>query len=210
MLELLLLVLRTLRRCGSVAPRYRARKSGPPPSASGRLAHQPASPPAGAGSSLLGLASPPLAWGLATAPSDGATRDGLAVAPEGLAALLDVEVADQVRSAPPQQGAHRTNLAGKPPLGDRTHPGRVAQTRDCGNRSIRRYRCRRLRPPGNQRWRTFLSNQLRGIWAADLFVVQTVSFPIINERQLHAVLAEFAASPCDRMITRSNRNRLTA
>jgi len=45
------------------------------------------------------------------------------------------------------------------------------------NRSIRRYRWRRERPAGDhQRWRTFLRNQLRGIWAADLFVVQTVSY----------------------------------
>jgi transposase InsO family protein len=43
------------------------------------------------------------------------------------------------------------------------------------NRSIRRYRWRR-RPGDHQRWRTFLSNQLRGTWAADLFVVQTMSF----------------------------------
>jgi len=28
----------------------------------------------------------------------------------------------------------------------------------------------------HQRWRTFLSNQLHGVWAADLFVVQTVSY----------------------------------
>ncbi len=34
------------------------------------------------------------------------------------------------------------------------------------NRSIRRYRWRKPRPAGSQRWRTFLSNQLRGIWAA--------------------------------------------
>src|SRR5437588_484445 len=44
------------------------------------------------------------------------------------------------------------------------------------NRSIRRYRWRLFRPGDSQRWRTFLSNQLRGIWAADLFVVQTVTF----------------------------------
>jgi transposase InsO family protein len=44
------------------------------------------------------------------------------------------------------------------------------------NRSIRRYRWRKPRPVGSQRWRTFLTNQLRGIWAADLFVVQTVTF----------------------------------
>ncbi len=44
------------------------------------------------------------------------------------------------------------------------------------NRSIRRYRWRKPSPAGSQGWRTFLSNQLRGIWAADLFVVQTLTF----------------------------------
>jgi transposase InsO family protein len=44
------------------------------------------------------------------------------------------------------------------------------------NRSIRRYRWRKPRPVRSQRWRTFLTNQLRSIWAADLFVVQTVTF----------------------------------
>ncbi len=44
------------------------------------------------------------------------------------------------------------------------------------NRSIRRYRWRKPRSVGSQRWRTFLSNQLHGIWAADLFVVQTLTF----------------------------------
>ncbi len=45
------------------------------------------------------------------------------------------------------------------------------------NRSIRRYRWQRPRPAGSQSWRTFLSNQIKGgIWAADLFVVQTAGF----------------------------------
>jgi hypothetical protein len=43
------------------------------------------------------------------------------------------------------------------------------------NRSIRRYRWRPVRPGDRQHWSTFLANQLRGIWAADLFVVQTAS-----------------------------------
>ncbi len=42
------------------------------------------------------------------------------------------------------------------------------------NRSFRRYRWQRRRPTGSQYWRTFLANQIKGIWAADLFVVQTV------------------------------------
>jgi transposase InsO family protein len=44
------------------------------------------------------------------------------------------------------------------------------------NRSIRRYRWRSPSPVGTQRWRTFLTNELKGIWAADLLVVQTVGF----------------------------------
>ncbi len=43
-------------------------------------------------------------------------------------------------------------------------------------RSIRRYRWRKPLGGGGQRWRTFLANELHGIWAADLFVVQTLSF----------------------------------
>src|ERR1700738_4288725 len=44
-------------------------------------------------------------------------------------------------------------------------------------RSIRRYRWRGAdRQSNGQSWRTFLTNQLQGIWAADLFVVQTIGF----------------------------------
>ena len=44
------------------------------------------------------------------------------------------------------------------------------------NRSIRRYRWRGPRRETSQSWRTFLRNQIKGIWAADLFVVQTIGF----------------------------------
>ena len=43
-------------------------------------------------------------------------------------------------------------------------------------RSIRRYRWRKPTPAGSQRWRTFLSNEIKGIWAADLLVVQTATY----------------------------------
>jgi transposase InsO family protein len=42
------------------------------------------------------------------------------------------------------------------------------------HRSIRRYRGRPPRP--SQTWRTFLANHVHQIWAADLFVVQTLTF----------------------------------
>ena len=47
------------------------------------------------------------------------------------------------------------------------------------NRSIRRYRWRKPTRGGTQRWRTFLSNELKGIWAADLLVVQTINYRIL-------------------------------
>ena len=43
-------------------------------------------------------------------------------------------------------------------------------------RSIRRYRWRKPMPGGSQTWRTFLSNQLKGIWAVDLLVVHTINY----------------------------------
>jgi putative transposase len=48
-------------------------------------------------------------------------------------------------------------------------------------RSIRRYRRRGPARPPSQSWRTFLANHARAIWAADLFVVQTLSFQTLSE-----------------------------
>jgi putative transposase len=46
-------------------------------------------------------------------------------------------------------------------------------------RSIRRYRWRKPTPGGSQTWRTFLANQLKGIWAADLLVVHTINYRVL-------------------------------
>jgi hypothetical protein len=46
-------------------------------------------------------------------------------------------------------------------------------------RSIRRYRWRKPTPVGTQSWRTFLANELRGMWAADLLVVQTINYRVV-------------------------------
>ena len=46
-------------------------------------------------------------------------------------------------------------------------------------RSIRRYRWRKPTPVGSQTWRTFLSNELKGIWAADLLVVHTINYRVL-------------------------------
>src|SRR5712691_7789062 len=43
-------------------------------------------------------------------------------------------------------------------------------------RSIRRYRRRQPPPPPSLAWRTFLHNEIAGIWAVDLLVVQTLTF----------------------------------
>ena len=42
-------------------------------------------------------------------------------------------------------------------------------------RSIRRYRRRGPARPPSQSWHTFLANHAQAIWAADLFVIQTLS-----------------------------------
>ena len=44
------------------------------------------------------------------------------------------------------------------------------------SRSTRRYRRRRPSRPPSKSWRTFLANHAQAIWAADLFVVQTLRF----------------------------------
>lgn len=43
-------------------------------------------------------------------------------------------------------------------------------------RSIRRHRRPRTSRPPSLAWRSFLRNELAGIWAADLLVVQTLTF----------------------------------
>jgi putative transposase len=47
------------------------------------------------------------------------------------------------------------------------------------NRSIRRYRWRKPTLGGSPSWRTFLSNEIKGIWAADLLVVHTINYRIL-------------------------------
>jgi putative transposase len=47
------------------------------------------------------------------------------------------------------------------------------------NRSIRRYRWRKPTRGGTQAWRTFLSNEVKGSWAADLLVVHTINYRIL-------------------------------
>jgi transposase InsO family protein len=47
------------------------------------------------------------------------------------------------------------------------------------NRSIRRYRWRKPTRAGSQSWRTFLTNEFKGIWAADLLVVHTINYRIL-------------------------------
>jgi len=68
-------------------------------------------------------------------------------------------------------------------------------------RSIRRYRWRKPTPAGSQRWRTFLSNEIKGIWAADLLVVQTVTyrtlyvFFFISHQRRELIHFDVTASP---------------
>jgi hypothetical protein len=49
-------------------------------------------------------------------------------------------------------------------------------------RFIRHYRRRGPARPPSQSWSTFLANHAQAIWAADLFVVQTLTFQTPSER----------------------------
>ncbi len=70
---------------------------------------------------------------------------------------------------------NRVTLPREPTLGHRAYPRGAAQAGIVvSHRSIRRYRWRQPLGGGGQSWRTFLTNELHGIWAADLFVVQTL------------------------------------
>jgi len=69
------------------------------------------------------------------------------------------------------------------------------------NRSIRRYRWRGPKRERSQTWRTFLRNQIKGIWAADLFVVQTIGFQslyvffFIGHQRRELIQCKVTASP---------------
>jgi putative transposase len=69
------------------------------------------------------------------------------------------------------------------------------------SRSIRRYRRPRSSRPPSQSWRTFLANHAQAIWAADLFVVQTLTFQtlyvifFISHRSRQLVHFEVTAHP---------------
>ena len=53
------------------------------------------------------------------------------------------------------------------------------------SRSIRRFRRRRPSRPPSQSWRAFLANHAQAIWAADLFVVQTLTFQTLLRHLLY-------------------------
>jgi hypothetical protein len=76
------------------------------------------------------------------------------------------------------------------------------------SRSIRRYRRRHQPRPPSQSWRTFLANHGQVIWAADLFVVQTLTFRtlyvlfFINHGRRQLVHFEVTAHPTAAWVSR--------
>jgi hypothetical protein len=167
-------------RAISKPPRFASREPGLASSA-GNCPSKPASASGQtAGSDLVGLASSRLAERLAAKPPLRPTADGDRLAPQGLAALLVVEIRGSGRPAASQRRrprAHRTYVSGQPPLGYRAHPWRTPQARNRSQQPIDpQIPVERSQSSGSQKWRSFLSNELKGIWGADLFVVQTVGF----------------------------------
>ena len=136
---------------------------------------------------------------------DRATGDGDRLASQGLAPVLELEVA---QSAGPAALEHRSqetdcsNVAGKPSVGPERIRGEVLKLAIVvSNRSIHRYRWRRPKRERTQTWKTFLRNQIKGIWAADLFVVQTISFQtlyvffFIRHERRELIQCKVTASP---------------
>jgi hypothetical protein len=72
---------------------------------------------------------------LGGSPADRATGNRDWLASQGLAPVLDVEIADPTRPAPAKprgQGIDRSNVAGECAVGHRADPGRAAQARNRG------------------------------------------------------------------------------
>src|SRR5665213_492013 len=90
---------------------------------------------------------------------------------QGLALVLDLEVAHSTWPTSPKPGgpgidrrmSRENRLWGTERI--RGEPLKLAIV--VSNRSIRRYRWRGPRRERSQGWRTFLRNQIKGIWAAD-------------------------------------------
>ncbi len=94
--------------------------------------------------------------------------------------LIRLEVAGKDRAATSLRRRHRPNFGREPALGHRADRGELLELGVVvSNRSIRRYRWRRPRPESSQALRTFLKKYLNLIWAADLFVVQTISYQVL-------------------------------
>jgi hypothetical protein len=118
-----------------------------------------------------------LAGGMDSSTEDRATGDGDRLASKGLAPVLELEVAQSagpVTPEPRSPGTDCSNVTGEPAWGTERIRGELLKLAIVvSNRSIRRYRWRAPTRERSQSWRTFLRNQIKGIWAADLFVVQT-------------------------------------
>src|ERR1035437_775139 len=122
-----------------------------------------------------------MAWGMARAPFARPAGDRDRLAPQGVAALLDLAVAQPPRPASPSTRgprADRHHVARQPAVGHRADPGRAPQARHRREQPLDT-----ALPLAGDRpaidWPELahhLTNQLQGIWAADLFVVQTIGF----------------------------------
>jgi len=81
----------------------------------------------------MGLAKACLAGWVGSSPEDRSTGDGARLASQGLALVLDLEVADSTRSTSPKPGGprvDRSNVAGEPTLRHRADPWGTAQARN--------------------------------------------------------------------------------
>jgi transposase InsO family protein len=153
----------------------------------------------------MGLDALALAGGLDASPENRATGDGHRLASPGLAPVLDLEVAQS--AGPAMLDIEVRELIARmsrdnPLWGTERIRGELLKLAIVvSNRSIRRYRWRGPTRERSQGWRTFLRNQINGIWAADLFVVQTIGFQtlyvffFIRHERRELIQCKVTASP---------------
>src|SRR5450759_2109312 len=123
----------------SLPPRPCPRESGPAPPTRRALSGQAEASSAQCRSAPIGLAQACLAGWVGSSPGDRSTGDGGRLASQGLALVLDLEVADSTRSTSPKPGGprvDRSNVAGEPTVGHRADPWGTTEARNRGQQSI--------------------------------------------------------------------------
>jgi hypothetical protein len=144
------------------------------------LRRKPKAASAQPGPDPFALGAAALAGEMDKSTEDRATGDSDRLASQKLAPVLDLEIAHAAWPAAPEPrspGTDCSNVERQPSAGHRAHRGELLKLMIVvSNRSIRHYRWCAPKRERSQRWRTFLRNQIKGIWAAASLSCKPVGF----------------------------------